>query len=469
MFAIAQDKVFTTGIEGLDKVIGEVRAPYTILVAGHPGAGKTTFASSICYSNTLKGKKCLYIAFYEDRNKLFSYMERLGLHLAEAESRGLLKFMKLPLSLATEEIVELINKTLIEGFDVVVIDSVTALLEAQKEDFTKRAWLLNYFYNLASAINGLTVLVSELPYGEERISADSVEFVVDALFVLKHRVEDRLLVRLLEVRKVRGSSIHVAEMPFIIVENRGIIVYSIPILEGLPEEGGPLDPICRVFREKLGHIHKEFLINVLYPPETIFGLEVFLYLLAIAVKYNFRILTVSYISPPNLLRETIIEQLKALGMDELLAKKLLDKHISFKALNPYAFSIYELPLREIDLIELTKPDIVIFHGTHLVSSLNHIKHLKELFKEVVYLKSKGIGMVRIGNCIDQVTCDVQSSIADLTLRTVRIYEDSGTTYKLVMFRRFSEPIIIKKEELIECIEEAVDFIRKNCTQMDLTR
>jgi circadian clock protein KaiC len=80
---------FTTGIPGLDVLLGEIAAPYTLLIAGHPGAGKTTVATTICYANALRGRKCLYMSFYEDREKYYRFMKHLGIDLEAVEAKGL--------------------------------------------------------------------------------------------------------------------------------------------------------------------------------------------------------------------------------------------------------------------------------------------------------------------------------------------------------------------------------------------
>jgi len=237
-------KRFVIGVPGLDKLVGEVAAPYTILIAGHPGAGKTTLASTICYANALKGEKCLYISFYEDKEKLFRYMKRLGLELREIELNGLFKFVKLPLTFDINMIIDEVGKLVGEGYSVIVVDSITALLEVVRENVEKRAWLLNYFYQLPVLFNGLLILVSELPFGEERIGLGSIEFVVDSIFILKHRIEDHLLTRLIEIRKTRGAPINIAEAYFTIAENIGIVVFTPPILQEIPHEGEELVPIC---------------------------------------------------------------------------------------------------------------------------------------------------------------------------------------------------------------------------------
>jgi len=61
---------FIYGVEGLDKLLSGTLRPSTLtVISGHPGSGKTTLTSTICYANALKGRKCLYISFQEDRRR----------------------------------------------------------------------------------------------------------------------------------------------------------------------------------------------------------------------------------------------------------------------------------------------------------------------------------------------------------------------------------------------------------------
>jgi len=253
----------TTGIPGLDSLVGRVEPPYTLLVAGHPGSGKTTLATTVCYANALRGRRCLYLTFYEDRDKYFRFMKRLGLDLESAESRGLFRFVRLPQTLDVEAVVSEVNKMLTEGFEVVVVDSITALMEPLAGSAERRAWLLNYFYQLPIAMNGLLILVAELPFGEERLGLGSVEFVADAIVVLKHRVEDGFLTRLVEVRKARGAPIHVAETYFTIAEGAGIVVFAPPVLADLPPEGGEL--VASEELKEFTRLRRGFVVNFLYP------------------------------------------------------------------------------------------------------------------------------------------------------------------------------------------------------------
>ena len=454
-------KKFTIGISNLEDLLGTIIAPYTILIAGHPGSGKTTLAASVCYANALRGHKCLYLSLYEDKEKFYRFMDKLGLRFTDVESRGLFKYVSLPLTLNVNDIVNAIGEVVSEGYDIVVIDSVTALLESIEGSATKRAWLLNYFYQLSKLINGLLILISELPYGEERLGLGSIEFITDSVLILKHRVEERFLVRLLEIRKTRGAPIYVAEIPFAIVQGRGIEILTPPLLEKIPEQGEELSPPCNVHKETIGHFHRGFLVNVFYPSNTIYGKDALIYVLAFAIKNSMKILLISYISPPSTLIELISRTLERYGIDNEKALKIIEKYITVRAINPYAYSTSQLVAQELSLVNEFKPDIVVFHGAHVIRLIasNYASIFREVYNEVMYLKSRGINIVRIGNHIDDYTTNVEASISDVTFRSVHEYHEDDIKTRIYVFRRYREPIVFSLSDFVKCLEECVNIIR----------
>jgi len=467
LLSISTVKKFTTGIPGLDRLLSEVVTPYIILVAGHPGAGKTTMATTICHANALQGKKCLYITFYEDREKYYKFMKRLGLNLELLESMRLFKFTKLPLTLDVELLVNEISKAISEGCGIIVIDSISVLLEPVMNIAEKRAWLLNYFYQLPALLSGLVVLVAELLFGEEKLGLGSVEFVVDAIVLLKHRIEDGFLTRIVEVRKARGAPIHIAETYFTIAEGMGVVVFVPPLLGEIPYEHGELIPACGVLEKTIGHCHKGFLVNVFYPQPGA-GFETLLGVLALAVRNNMKALVVSYIYPSHSIIEVLKHRLARIGLSGESLEKLLRKHMNIVSLNPFAHSLTQLAARELTLIEQFSPDIVVFYGVHLPRSTSgsYTEFLKELFNQVMYLKSKGITVFRVGSCLDDYSCNAEASISDVTYRFERtIGEDGNVNIRAYVYRRFRSPAVLSGKEVSEYIEECEGVIREHVRRL----
>jgi circadian clock protein KaiC len=448
------------GVPGLDRLIGEVEVPYTLLVAGHPGAGKTTLASTVCYANAVQGRRCLYITFYEDREKLFRFMKRLGLDLESAESRGLLRFVRLPQTIDVNAVVGEVNKLLTEGFYVVVVDSVTALLEPVKESAERRAWLLNYFYQLPAVFGGLLILVAELPYGEEKLGLGSVEFVADATILLKHRIEDGFLARLIEVRKARGAPMRVAETYFAIAEGAGLMVFAPPVLADLPPEGR--DTILCETAEGAVRFRRGFIVNFFYPPEPGAGIDALIWALAAAARNGMKVLVVSYTRPAPVLREAVERRLAEYGLSGEEISRLIDRHMEIVALNPFAHSLTQLVARELTIIEQRKPDIVLFWGIHLPrGSDGYVAVLKELFNELMYLKSRGITVLRAGPCLDEEVCNAETSISDLTARFVREFREDGSAQtKIYFYERFEEPRMFPSSVVSEFMKRCVEILRE---------
>jgi circadian clock protein KaiC len=423
-----------------------------LLVLGHPGSGKTTLASTICYRNALEGRGCLYISFYEDKDRFFKYMRGLGLDLASAESEGLLRFVRLPVPTKVDSIVDVLNALVSAGeHKVVVIDSLNPVL-AGSGDSERRAWLTNYLYNLAQLNNGLVVLVAELPYGLE--TTETAEFVADAVLVLKSEVEEGFLVRKLEVRKARGYNISLAEIPFSITGGRGFEVSVPPVLGEIPAEVGEVELPCEALKQVWGSLRRGFVVDIYHPTDSDFR-DLFTFLLATAVANNMRILFLSYRYSPRALTEIALERAEELGIERAVSEKLMKERVVFVSMNPFSRSTTQLAIDELQLVDSVRPDAVVFHGVELLwASTPSERYVREVYNQLNYLKSRGLLVLRVGRCIDEQVYNREAIVADAVMKLSYAPASYGTLkYEAFLWRRGKPAVGVSPEELEECFKE----------------
>ena len=77
-----------TGIPGADKILGEKGIPrgHSILVAGGPGSGKTTFAIQFLYKGaTEHNEPGIYISLDEDPEDVKKNMSKFGWDIGKLE------------------------------------------------------------------------------------------------------------------------------------------------------------------------------------------------------------------------------------------------------------------------------------------------------------------------------------------------------------------------------------------------
>ena len=199
-----------TGIEGFDALIEDgFPVESIILVAGSPGAGKTTFAAQFLVQGTMMSEKGLYVCFAETKESLCRNLLRFGWDFQDLERKGRLSILDLSttkepgiqgnLNLILEKIMEMNAKRL-------VIDSFTAFSMALKEPTDVR-FLIHLLYRFLQRAGCTTVMISDTPWGSQKIGSGVEEFVADGIVLLLTRFdEEGRLRRTCSILKMRCTN-----------------------------------------------------------------------------------------------------------------------------------------------------------------------------------------------------------------------------------------------------------------------
>jgi len=226
-----KDKVLT-GVSSLDKIVGDgFNRGDTILVAGQPGAGKTTFGFQFLYSGVTKyGENGVYVSFVESVNKLKRNALRLGWDFEKLIREKKVSFLDLMQTTGEKgvdaNLTVIMNEIELTGAKRVVIDSLSAMTTyiETKADARTFIGMLNRFLEKAGCTS---LLLVEMPWGKSDIGSGFEEFLADGLIVLESSIDGFRVRRMLFVPKMRGCDHDLNCYDFFISTN-GIDVSPIP-------------------------------------------------------------------------------------------------------------------------------------------------------------------------------------------------------------------------------------------------
>ncbi len=215
--------------------MGMLRLSGVTLVHGASGTGKTTLAATWASAALGEGKKVFWVSFYEDEKTLVSSMAGLGIDL-----KGLAFWEAILLDPPTI-LEEVIRRTTEEKHDLVVIDSVTPLLERADT----RQLLLNAIYRLIKGADIDVVMISE---ADGKSPAD---YIADNVISMHIEMKKRgYATRRMCVEKARGVPAGYCR-PFTIVDGRGLVFLDeLRVSARQPREmatGTPLDRMLRLY------------------------------------------------------------------------------------------------------------------------------------------------------------------------------------------------------------------------------
>lgn len=241
-----------TGIPGFDEMLGGgLPKGYTILVAGGPGSGKSTFAMQFLYKGISEyNEPGIYITLEERPRHIVQNFSGFGWDMNQVRIIGMMpqkasvaqrtKYVSAneeakkarsnlieftPSKFSVDTVKELITKE-VEAIDAkrLVIDSLASLSLQMQDVYEIRQEILG-LSNLLNELGCTSLLLSEMPEGEKGISRFGVEeFMSQGVIALYNVKKGSDRVRGLEILKMRGTK-HSKKISLMDITDTGITAY----------------------------------------------------------------------------------------------------------------------------------------------------------------------------------------------------------------------------------------------------
>jgi KaiC/GvpD/RAD55 family RecA-like ATPase len=239
-----------TGISGLDEMLnGGIPRGYTILVAGGPGSGKSTFAMQFLTNGISQyNENGIYITLEERAADIIRNFSAYGWDLSKvkiismvpqkasiaqdtkyitpeetSKETNYLEFS--PKSFSVDVIKDIITEQA-EKVDAkrLVVDSLASLSIQLENTFAIRQEILG-LSNLLNELGCTSLLLTEMPEGQEGISRYGMEeFICQGVIALYNIRKGSERVRGLEILKMRGTD-HSKRICLMEIGDAGVVVY----------------------------------------------------------------------------------------------------------------------------------------------------------------------------------------------------------------------------------------------------
>jgi len=222
-----------TGIPSLDNIIeGGFNKGDVILVAGQPGAGKSTLGAQFLYNGATQHNQAgIYASFVESATKLKRDMLRFNWDFAKLEQELKIKVLDLVQTISEKGVEVNLEKimTTIEALKAkrLVIDSLSAMTTYIQTRAEARSFvaLMNRFLEDAQCT---TLCLLEVPWGRSDIGMGFEEFMADGLIILESSREQFKVRRRLYIPKMRGVN-HSLDCYNFYITPEGISVSPMPV------------------------------------------------------------------------------------------------------------------------------------------------------------------------------------------------------------------------------------------------
>lgn len=219
-----KERILKTNINGFDELFKGKGIPYgnSILVAGGPGVGKSTFCRQICFNIVSSGNNCMYVSFEESKERIIKSMESFGWNVKKYIEQGNLLIQKVnPLDIlrmkfgsiggsgsATELSYKIKPLIIPKDFNpsVIVVDSLTAIIAASvTKDKNYRVYLQQLF-SFFEETGATSFLITETDPIPTRYSETGIEeFLADGIIVIYNLQKENIRKNAIEILKMRYS------------------------------------------------------------------------------------------------------------------------------------------------------------------------------------------------------------------------------------------------------------------------
>ncbi len=220
-----------TGVKGFDDLVENgFPTESLILVAGAPGAGKTTFSAQFLHEGAVKfGERGIYVCFAETKKSFLRAMLKFGWDFERLEMDK--RCTILDLSTVKEAGIQNILDTILRETSEMkvkrlVIDSFTAMSMALKEAIDIR-YLVHLLYKFLQKLGCTTIFIADTPWGSEKIGSGIEEFIADGIILMQTRFDEKGdLQRELRILKMRSTNHSGKSHPYLVTEEGVVISHS---------------------------------------------------------------------------------------------------------------------------------------------------------------------------------------------------------------------------------------------------